>query len=181
MPSRIIKTRIRFFLAVEGKSEQSLVRWLQTLAEERASIYLDCHPLNGGGFRKMLENAVLLHNKQSRNKGPYRERFLVFDADLADAHDWSLEKLRTEAAKAGFTVIAQRPKFEGLLYRMLPGKECDIPSAAKAAAKLKKFWHEYQKPSNAHELGRRYSLDDLKRVAKFDADLRSLLKRIGLI
>ena len=34
---------------------------------------------------------------------------------------------------------------------------------------------------NAHELGRKFSLDDLLRVAGVDSDLETLLKKIGLM
>ena len=35
MPAAIIKKRARFFVAVEGESEQSFVKWLQSLSEEK--------------------------------------------------------------------------------------------------------------------------------------------------
>jgi hypothetical protein len=34
MPAQIIKTRARFFVAVEGESEQSFVTWLQVLSQK---------------------------------------------------------------------------------------------------------------------------------------------------
>jgi hypothetical protein len=178
---RIIKKRARFFLAVEGESEQSLVRWLQMLSEGRISVHLDSYPLDGGGFKSMLENAVHGHDKQVRTKGAYRERFLIVDADRADGPDWPLEKLRREAAKRKFVVIVQRPKHEGLLYRMSPGKEREIPTASMAETKLKTFWPSYQKPANAHMLKAHFSFDDLVRVAGVDADLEKLLRRIGFM
>jgi len=64
---------------------------------------------------------------------------------------------------------------------MMPGMEREIPDAASAETKLKSRWPSYQKPVNAHALGRQFSLEDLLRVAKADSDLESLLKKIGLI
>jgi len=179
MAQRIIKKR--YFLAVEGQSEQSFVRWIQALADERLSIHLDTYPLGGGGFSSMLKDAVHWHAKEAKSKGAYRQRFLIVDADRADVQDWSLDKLRKEAAKQNFIVIVQRPNHEGLLYRMAPGKENDVPSASMAKTKLRKFWPDYEKPVNAQALERHFSLADLMRVAGADPDLTVLLARIGLI
>lgn len=181
MAARTVKRRTRFFLAVEGESEQSLVRWLQMLSENDLSVHLDSYVLGGGGYKTMLENAVHELQKRARSKGAYSEHFLIVDSDRADAPDWSLDKLREEAAKHKLVVIVQRPKHEGLLYRMTPGKENDIPSASTAETKLRTFWPTYQKPANANMLNSHFTLDDLKHVAGADPDLDNLLRRIGLI
>ena len=181
MPARIIKKRVRFFLAVEGESEQSFVRWLQLLSDDRTSIHLDSYPLGGGGFKSMIETAVRLYDKQSKSKGSYRERFLIIDGDRLDSQDWSLNKLKEETERQKFILIVQRPNHEGLLYRMIPGKERDVPTGTLAASKLKAGWPTYQKPSNAHVLSGRFSFDDLLRLAKVDADLENLLTQIGLM
>ena len=180
MPAQIIKTRARFFVAVEGESEQSFVTWLQALSQKELHIHLDGIPLGGGGYKSMLQKAVRLHKR--RGKGaPYRDRFLVVDRDRAEQGDWSIEKLRGEAAKHKITVCVQSPNHEGLLFRMMPGMERDIPDAASAETKLKSRWPNYQKPVNAHALGRQFSLDDLVRVAREDPDLETLLQKIGLM
>ena len=182
MSSRtVIRKRRRFFLAVEGESEQSFVRWLQLLSEGRCSIHLDSHPLGGGGFKSMLQQAVRWHDKQSRSKGAYEARFLIVDGDRAEVQDWSLDKLREEAAKKNFIVIVQRPNHEGLLSRMIPGKERDISTAAMATSKLKSGWPTYQKPSNAHMIAAHFGFEDLLRLGKFDADIEKLLTRIGFM
>lgn len=172
--------RIRFFLAVEGESEQSLVRWLQTLSEKELHVHLDTFPLGGGGFKSMLEKAVRLHKRHCRS-GVYRDRFLIVDRDRAEHGDWSIDELRCEAGKHKFIVCAQNPNHEGLLLRMMPGLEHEIPDAASAKARLRARWANYEKPMNAQALGRRFSLGDLLRVARVDADLASLLKKIGLM
>lgn len=179
---QIIKQRTRFFLAVEGESEQSFATWLQTLSAERGlSIHLDDFLLGGGGFKSMLDKAVREHKKRCRRNGAYRDRFLIVDGDRAEQGDWSIEKLKQEAAKYEITVCVQRPNHEGLLFRMKIGHEREIPSAASAETKLKIHWPNYQKPANAHMLGRRFSFDDLLRVANVDMDFTTLLKTIGLI
>jgi hypothetical protein len=59
--------------------------------------------------------------------------------------------------------------------------ERQIPDPASAHTKLKSRWPNYQKPMNAHGLGRQFSLNDLLRVARVDPDLEALLKKIGLM
>ena len=180
MPAQIIKIRARFFVAVEGESEQSFVKWLQTLSENELHIHLDAVLLGGGGFKSMLQKAVRLHNRGCR-KGAYQDRILIVDRDRAEQGDWTVKELKQQAAQYEFTVCVQCPNHEGLLLRMLPGMEREIPDAASAEAKLKSRWPSYQKPVNANALGRKFSLEDLLRVARVDPDLESLLKKIGLM
>ena len=182
MPAQIIKSRARFFVAVEGESEQSFVKWLYELSnEEKLHIHLDGVPLGGGGFKSMLQKAVRLHQRRCRTAGAYQDRFLIVDRDRAEQGDWSIEKLRREAAKHNITVCVQSPNHEGLLLRMMSGMEHEIPDAASAETRLRSRWPDYQKPVNAHALGRRFSLEDLLRVARVDSDLETLLKMIGLM
>jgi hypothetical protein len=180
MPAQIIKIRARFFVAVEGESEQSFVKWLQTLSENELHIHLDAVLLGGGGFKSMLQKAVRLHNRGCR-KGAYQDRILIVDRDRAEQGDWSVKELKQQAAKYKFTVFVQCPNHEGLLLRMMPDMEREIPDAASAEAKLKSRWPDYQKPANAYMLGRKFSLEDLLRVARVDPDLASLLRKIGLM
>src|SRR5438874_1794305 len=113
MPARIIKTRARFFIAVEGESEQSFVTWLQVLSQTDLHIHLDSVPLGGGGFKSMLENAVRQHKRRCKTSGAYKARFLIVDKDRSEQGDWSIEKLRREAAKHKITVCVQSPNLEG--------------------------------------------------------------------
>ncbi len=179
MPAPVIRTR--FFLAVEGESEQSFVKWLQVLSEKEMHIHLDGVSLGGGGFKSMLEGAVRQHTRRCKTRGEYQARFLIVDEDRAERGDWSIEKLRREAAKHKIIVFVQRPNHEGLLLRIIRGMVHEISDAASAETKLKSRWPGYQKPVNAHTLGRRFSIDDLSRVAKADPDLETLLKKIGLM
>jgi len=56
-----------------------------------------------------------------------------------------------------------------------------FPDATSSETKLKSRWPNYQKPVNAHALGRQFSVDDLLRVVRVDADLGIFLKKIGLM
>src|SRR6266513_1493055 len=107
MPGPIIKIRARFFVAVEGESEQSFVKWLQLLSSEKSlHIHLDSFPLCGGGFKKMLAKAARRH-KQNCRIAPYQDQFLIVDRDRAEQVDCSIEELKREAAKHQFTVCVQ--------------------------------------------------------------------------
>ena len=177
MAAHTIKKRTRFFVAVEGESEQSFLVWLQVLAQGKLHIHLDDVLLGGGGFKSMLEKAVKQHARGCKISGAYKDRFLMVDADRAQQGDWSIEKLKAEAAKHKFTVCVQSPNHEGLLLRMMPGMEREISDAASSETKLKSRWPNYQKPANAHALGRQFSVDDPLRVARVDPDLGNFLKK----
>jgi hypothetical protein len=180
MRAQIIKIRARFFVAVEGESEQSFITWLQMLSQKELHIHLDVVLLGGGGFKSMLQKAVREHKRGCRN-GAYRDCFLIVDEDRAEQGDLPIDELRREATKQKIIVCVQSPNHEGLLFRMLPGMERENPDAASVATRLKSRWPNYQKPMNARELDRKFSLADLLRVAKVDPDLETLLKRIGLM
>jgi len=173
--------RTRFFVAVEGESEQSFVTWLQRLSEENLRIHLDTFPLGGGGYKSMLENAIREHERRSKRSGVYKNRFFIVDGDRANQGDWPIDLLRREASKANFTVCVQHPNHEGLLLKMIPGMERENHNAASAKVRLKSQWPDYEKPANTYTLARRFSLADLLRAANFDADLQNLLGQIGLI
>ena len=159
----------------------SFLAWLHVLAQKELHIHLDGELLGGGGFKSMLEKAVQQHARRCKISGTYKDRFLMVDADRARHGDWSIEKLRDEAAKHKFTVCVQRPNHEGLLLRMMPGMEREITDAASSLTKLKTRWPHYHKPVNAHALGRQFSIDDLLRVARVDSDLGEFLNKIGLM
>jgi len=181
MPLPARHKRTRFFIAVEGESEQSFVRWLQFLADRHMQVHLDAILLGGGGYKSMLEKAVRGHKHRYRTKGAYRKLFLIVDSDRAAQGDWPLEQLRREAAEHQIIVCVQRPNHEGLLLRMLPGRENETPTAADAERKLAQLWPAYRKPMNAHALGRQFSLDDLRKLAAREPDLAELLNAIGLM
>jgi hypothetical protein len=182
MPAHTIKQRTRFFVAVEGESEQSFIKWLQILsAEVNLHIHLDSVVLGGGGYKTMLQSAVAMHKRRCRTTGKYRDCFLVVDTDRAGQGDWSVDKLRQEAAEHRLTVFAQNPNHEGLLLRMIPGMERQNPDATSTATKLKNHWPTYLKPANANALQRQFSLEALLRASVADSDLAKFLKKIGFI
>lgn len=182
MTKRIIRQRKRIFIAGEGESEQSFVKWLQQLSDQQEShIHLDCQTLEGGGYKTMLERTV----RECKRKERYRAKFsiLLVDGDRALRGDdgWSLLQLRQEASKHGIDVCVQHPNLEGLFLRMFPNKERLQPDSARAHSQLCQAWPGYEKPADARALADKFVLDDLLRVARIDEDLGGLLKMVGLI
>lgn len=181
MPPPDIRKRTRYFIGAEGESEQSLVKWIQELAEQQGlHIHLDCHPLGGGGYSTMLGTAAV-YRKRGLTKGAYKASFLLVDGDRSATGDLSVEQLRTQAAGQGLTLCCQMPNIEGLLCRMLPGRERTVFDATTARRQLLTLWPEYRKPADTRTLARKFSLEDLLRVAAVDEDLAALLRVIGMI
>lgn len=178
MTIRVIRTR--FFLAVEGEGEQSFIKWLQQLSDQNGLyVHLDCRPLNGGGYKAMLKNA--LHHRQRNERRKAKSSILLVDGDRAERDDgWSLSKLKQEAFKQKLNVCVQNQNQEGLLLRMMPGKEYLQPRAINAQKQLRNLWPDYQKPVDARTLAARFSLNDLLRVAQVDVELKNLLSIIGI-
>ena len=181
MPPPDIRKRTRYFVGAEGESEQSLVKWIQELSEQRGlHIHLDCHPLGGGGYSTMLNTAVV-YRKRGLTKGYYKASFLLVDGDRAVTGDLSVEQLRVRAEAQGMRLCCQTPNIEGLLCRMLPGRERTVFDAATARRQLPILWPEYRKPADTRTLARKFSLEDLLRVAAVDEDVAALLRVIGMI
>jgi hypothetical protein len=171
--------RKRYFLAVEGESEQSFVKWLQTCADENGlSVHLQCRVLSGGGFRTMLRNAAI-YRDQERRKGHIQAAFLILDEDRAYSGDWPIEQLRRESQKEGFILCGQKPNFEGLLIRMHPGRERTIAVSVNVDTQLLTLFPSYKKPIDANTLCQRFTLNDLMRVARFEVELMNMLSAIG--
>lgn len=177
---KIIKQRTPFFLPVEGEGEQSFIKWIQYLCDQNGlHVHLDCQLLGGGGYKTMLEKAVRYRRHKERHKAKYS--ILVLDGDRADYDDgWSLLHLRQEAEKCKMIVCVQQPNLEGLLLRLLPGRENLQPSASSVQKQLRSAWPDYEKPADARALITKFKLEDLLRVARIDLELRSLLTAIGL-
>ncbi len=181
MKKRIILQRKRIFIAGEGESEQSFVKWLQLLSDQQGlHVHLDCQTLEGGGYKTMLERAVRERKRKERYRAKYS--ILLVDGDRAERGDdgLSLSQLKQEALKQNIKVCVQNPNLEELLLRMLPNNERLQPAGAKAHSQLCQAWRGYQKPTDARTLAAKFSLDDLLRVAKMDSELNTLLSTIGL-
>lgn len=182
MRKKIIRQRTRYFLAVEGASEQSLVKWFQHLSEQQLlHVHLDCQVLDGGGYQTMLERVVRERKRKERSKA--KSSILLVDSDRSERGDdgLSLTELKQQAFRQKIIVCAQYPNLEGLLLRMMPKNERLQIDGKKAHSQLRQAWPDYVKPVDTRSLAVKFTLADLLRVAKVDEDLGRLLKIIGLM
>jgi hypothetical protein len=167
-----IRKRQRFFVAGEGETEQSLVKWLQKLCDQYAVfVHLDYTPLGGGGYRSMLDKADTERTIKTKRDGDYVHHFIMLDTDLGHGtHDpWTVQKLKEETTKIGFTPCLAYPDVEGLLAQLHGEK----------GTPLKSIWSDYRKPPNAYQLQRRYTRESL--IHLDDAGYREFLGEIGLV
>ena len=180
--SRRIKQRKRFFLAVEGESEQSFIKWIGRLADEQGlHLHLETRVIGGGGFSNLVSEAHRMRTVAARHGTPFRESFLVIDSDRAATGDWSTDKVRAHAKELGLIVCFQRPNHEGVILRMFRGNEMSNFSRSSVDHQIQAVWPNYQKGQNAEKIAQRYLVDDLIRMAKYDEDWKCLLKAIGLM
>lgn len=177
-----IPQRKRYFFAVEGESEQSFIRWIGRLAEERGlHIHLETEVIGGGGFSSLVSEAQRLKAAAARKGTPFKDAFVVVDSDRSDTGDWPTEKVRFFSQQSGLTVCFQHPNHEGVLIRMIEGNEASNFSAASIEHQIRTVLPKYQKGQNAEKIARQYSADDLIRMAKHDEDWKKLLVSIGLM
>ena len=181
MSNRIPK-RIRFFVCVEGKSERSLITWWQKLSDqENLHIHLDVHVGGGGDSRSIVDYAVDQLRKQSTNRVAPEAALVLMDFDRVpeDRKRGRAPEMAKGSEQLQFVYL--RPNLEGLLLRLCSGNENRFVDAKHALPLLRQKWPEYAKPMSAAALDRRFSLSDLRRASKYDADLRRVLGTIGLL
>ncbi len=180
MTRRIILQRTRFFFSVEGEGEQSVIKWIQELADQNGlHIHLDCEVLKGGGYKTMLKSTIHYQKRKERQKA--KSSILLVDGDRADGDDgWSISQLKQEAFRHNIVVCVQNPNLEGLLLRLMPGKENLQPVGSNVQAQLRSVWPSYKKPADTRTLAGKFTLADLLRVAKIDSELNTMLSIIGL-
>lgn len=181
MTKRIIQQRKRIFIAGEGDSEQSFVKWLQRLSDQSGlHVHLDCQPLGGGGYKTMLKKAMQERKRKERHKAVFSILLVDSDRDERGDDGWSIEQLKHEALKHKITICVQTPNQEGILLRMIAGNERSKPNSANVQKLLRNAWPDYKKPVDAQTLATKFLLEDLIRLAHFDTELKILLSMIGL-
>ena len=73
-----------------------------------------------------------------------------------------------------------RPNLEGLLVRLHKGQETREIQSARALAELQRMWPGYEKSVSANALYGRFSLNDLRRAARYDEQLRRRLELLSI-
>lgn len=175
-----VQPRRPVFIGVEGKSEQAFVKFLQNRCDEHGrNLSLICAKGSGGDTVTIVREA---HRSLTRRRGriQYKHRLVLLDQDRVDADLRAGLDAKAVASELGFEIIYQAPNLEGLLIRLHPGFEQKSVARGTEGERLRKLWPEYGKPPTAHQLIRRFGLDDLRRAAEYDKELKRLLAVIGL-
>ena len=178
---RPVPRRERIFVATEGESEQSLARWLQGICDRQGlRIHLDVVVAGGGDTRAVVEYAVDRRRRHNESRIRDKGALVFLDADRLAEDLAAGRDPETVAGRADLRLVYLRPNFEGLLYRLHPGRETRFPAANDAETRLKRLWPDYDKPMPAAALDGRFGLHDLRRAASHDPGLRDTLTLLGL-
>jgi len=171
--------RKRYLIAVEGDGERSFAKFIDECGKSLGlPIHLDICNVRGGGYQKMLSEAI----KQRDQKGSGKKNILVVDTDRFERREdvWTIEKLKEQCKKENFELIVQNPNLEGVFARMFVGNEGrNFISSQDAERELKKKWPDYNKPQDAMKLRQKFFLEDLLRMAKNDEHMKRMLEILG--
>jgi hypothetical protein len=162
------------YAGVEGDSEKALLKWIETLCDDNEiRVRFKVRNCCGGSPRQILDSAI--RHRPARTTR--NDSLVLIDKDFLSEHEErELERL---AEKNKITLIIQRPNFEGIILRLNPGEETRQPPPEAVKAMLRRFWHDYEKPPSANDLGSRYSLAHLVSLANWDEDIATLLQIVG--
>ena len=174
--------RKRIFVGAEGQSERSLAKWLKILCEEQGiNFHFDITVSNGGDSLTITEHAVYEYRKRAQTRGKFSSGLILLDSDRLQQDIQSGRDPEPKASSENLKLVYLKPNFEGLLLRPHTGREKQFPTADEAERNLKKLWHNYRKPASAEELHRRFGIEDVRRAALHDTNLRWMLEKLGLL
>lgn len=151
MSRKTIIPRKRIYFAVEGEGEQSFIKFLQHLSDQKnLNVHLDCDVLDGGGYEKMLNRAVTYRARNEKKKGRAKESILIVDTDRSDNHTdpLTIKQLEQNTAQNNFILYLQQPNLEGILLQLFPGNETTQVNSSTAGQLLSRQWPSYQKPAD---------------------------------
>lgn len=134
----------------------------------RRQIFVGCEGKSEAGYVALLQDFARTAN-------------LPIYLNIKELAPARAETARQLAAQKNITIVWQRPCFEAVLLRHLPGchtrRPPDTPGAGNA---LQGEWAEYAKPMDRAALARRLDLAATLRAAGVEPELEALLRAIGL-
>lgn len=178
---KLVAPRRVIFIGVEGKNDQSFVRFLQFCCDgEGLHLHLNIKTASGGDSVSVVREAARrLQRHQDRKV--ISHRLVLLDRDRYAQDVQAGRDAQAEASKAKLEIIFQNPNLEGTLLRLHPGHERREIAAGDSMAELRKVWPEYRKSLlTAEQLRRRFTVSDLRRAARHDEGLRRFLDVLGL-
>ena len=174
--------RKRIFVGAEGESERSLAKWLKILCEEQGiNFHFDITVSNGGDSLIITEHAVYEYRKRTQTRGRFSSGLILLDSDRLQQDIEAGRDPEPKASSENLKLVYLKPNFEGLLLRLRTGREKQFPTADEAKRNLRRLWRNYRKPPSAEELHRRFRIEDVRRAALYDSDLRWMLEKLGLL
>ncbi len=179
---RPVRRRKRILVAAEGDGEQALARWLQRLCDEQGlHLHLDVAVAGGNDTRWVVEYAVDRRRRRNETKMRDSGALVFLDSDRLEEDRAAGRDPETVRGRRDLALIYLRPKLEGLLIRLHPGLEKRFVAAHDAETRLRELWPEYKKSVSGGALAERFGLDELRRAARHDPDLRNALTLLGLM
>lgn len=167
------------FLGCEGQSEQSYGAFLKGLADEAGlPIHIDAYNASPAGDSLAIAQKVVA--KARRSSISFSARYIMLDADLAEAQPNKARAAQTLLDSEGFVTIWQKPDHEGLLLRHFAGHDRANPARGRAETELLRVWPGYRKNFPAADLRTRLNLEAVWRAANVTPGLDRFLGDIGL-
>ena len=173
--------RIRFFLACEGESEHSYVKFLNGLADRHSGkrVHLASFIINGGGNpMTILERSVKRCVSEERKGGVFADKIILMDRDVyqrirVDEQNKFQHRLNLEK----FRVIWQEPDHEGFLIRHLSNSV--IPTHGEALPQLQQLWPSYRKNMPVTDIEGKLDINCVKLASKSMPEFAQFLKIVG--
>lgn len=175
------KQRKRIFLGSEGSSERSYGQYLKLIADAHSlPIHIDCNYVTSGGDPlKVVQEAIKLMKRNSRNHGDYLIKAIMLDSDKLGQSIDRDKKIRPLISGGEIKLLYSEPNYEAFLLRHFPGCENKRPPAKTAFSEIKKVWPEYYKGIDAKSIYKMLSEDGLLRACTVEDSLRDFLINIG--
>lgn len=142
----------------------------------------DVTNLGGGDILSLVKNALKERKKRDLTRpNSFAKSFLLLDYDRYFQDGERTQEAIRIAQDKKLIVIWQSPNLEGLLLRLFPDCETLNPSANRTRQELEKRWPGYNKSFFRQDLQDRFTMEDLRRAAKFDEHLSRLLGELDLV
>ncbi len=171
-------------MAFEGDSEGAFCAWLQDLCDSLClNVHLDRpHRMSGGDPLSLVRRAIALRERSKKSAGVgHRSSLMLIDTDRLDDQSPRSEQAIELAEQNKLIIIRQRPCLEAVLLRLHPGYEYASPASPRNAQdQLARVWPNYTKPPTKVQFAGRFRLDDLRRIAGSDSEIRRLVTTLGL-
>lgn len=175
-----IERRRAIYVGVEGDSDRALAGFLQWCCDEAGlRVHLDIRPGTGGDSYAVVEHARRRLERHAGRK-EFQHTLVLLDRDRVEQDRVAGRDAPALAARARFEIVYQEPNLEGLLVRLHGNQEQRRVAATSAEGELRRLWPQYRKPPTVEQLKQRFKLEDVRRAAQYDQELRKLLDILGL-